>query len=514
MKLLRSMTTVGGFTIGSRVGGFARDILIAFLLGAGPAMDALVVAIKLPSLFRRLLAEGALNASFIPLFAGIARTQGKQKAKEFAEDIFSILLVILIIFVVATVALMPWILPICAPGFRHTPERLQLAIQFSQITFPFIFFISLTALYGGILNSFERFAAVAASPMAGNIFILLLSISLYPLFQQPGIILSLSILGCGLIQLMWVSVPCYRLGFNLKPRRPRLTPHVIKFLARMGPAGLGSGVHQINIVIATLIASVLPIGGMSYLYYAERLTQLPLSVIGTAMSTVLLPLLSKQWRAGEFDNARDSQNQGIEYALLITMPATVGLVFLAQPIISTLFEHGRFDPQSSQATANALMALAWGLPAYVLTKILNTSFYAQENTTTPVIFAGISVAVDIALSLLLIRSFHHVGIALATASAAWVNVVLLATALRKRKFLVFTPKLKRFAVNLVITCIGLSTYLEVAKYLVMPWMAYNWPLRLFGLMVLVGGGVCVYTLLGYMTKLFDFRELKVQFQRN
>jgi len=514
MKLLRAMTTVGGFTMGSRVGGFVRDILIASILGAGPAMDALVVAIKLPSLFRRILAEGALNASFIPLFAGIARTQGKQKAKEFAEAIFSILLVILIVLVVVFVALMPWILPICLPGFRQTPERLELAIQFCRITFPFIFFISLTALYGSILNSFERFAAVAASPMAGNIFILLISASLYPFFQQPGIILSLSILGCGLIQLIWVMVACHRLGLILKPRRPRLTPQVIKFLARMGPVALSSGVHQINILIAILIASVLPIGGMSYLYYAERLTQLPLSVIGTAMSTVLLPLLSKQWRAKEFDAARASQNQGIEYALLITMPATIGLVFLAHPIISTLFGHGKFDLQASQATANALMALAWGLPAYVLTKIFNTSFYAQEDTTTPVIFAIITVAVDIVLSILLIRSFHHVGIALATASAAWVNVILLAIALRRKEFLVFTPRLKHFAINLVITCVGLGVYLEIAKFVVMPWMNYNWPLQLAGLMILVGGGLCVYTLLGYLTKLFDFRELKVQFQRS
>lgn len=514
MKLLRSMTTVAGFTMGSRVGGFVRDILIAFLLGAGPAMDALVVALKLPSLFRRLLAEGALNAAFIPIFAGIARTQGKQKAKEFAEEIFSILLVILIVFVVVFVALMPWILPVIVPGFRQTPERLQLAIQFSQITFPFIFFISLTALYGGILNSFERFVAVAASPMAGNILIILLAASLYPFFQQPGIVLSVSILGCGVVQLFWVMVPCHRMGLGIKPRRPRLTPQVIKFLARMGPAALGSGVHQINIVIATLIASVLPIGGMSYLYYAERLTQLPLSVIGTAMSTVLLPLLSKQWRAGEFDAARASQNQGIEYALLITMPATIGLVFLAQPIISTLFEHGKFDLQSSQATANALMALAWGLPAYVLTKIFNTSFYAQEDTTTPVIFAGITVAVDIVLSILLIRSFHHVGIALATAGAAWVNVILLALALRKKGFLSFTPRFKSFASNLIITCIGLIAYLQVAKWMIMPWMAHNWPLQLFGLTILVGGGICIYLILGYLTKLFDFRELQVQFQRN
>ncbi len=513
MKILRSMTTVGGFTMGSRIGGFVRDILIAFVLGASPAMDALVVAIKLPSLFRRLLAEGALNASFIPLFAGIARTQGNQKAKEFAEEIFSILLVILIVFVVVFVALMPWILPVCVPGFRNTPERLELAIQFSQITFPFIFFISLTALYGGILNSFERFAAVAASPMAGNIFILLLAAGLYPFFQQPGIILSFCFLGCGIIQLAWVMVPCHRLGFGLKPRRPRLTPQVIKFLARMGPAALGSGVHQINIVIAVLIASVLPIGGMSYLYYAERLVQLPLSVIGTALSTVLLPLLSKQWRAGELDAAQSSQNQGIEYALLITLPATIGLVFLAHPIITTLFGHGKFDLHASHATGNALMALALGLPAYVLTKIFNTSFYAQEDTTTPVIFAGISVAVDIVLSILLIRSFHHVGIALATASAAWINVILLALALRRKGFLSFTPRLKTFASSLTITCIGLIAYLQVAKWLIMPWITYSWPLQLSGLMLLVVGGICIYMLLGYFTKLFNFGELKVQFQR-
>ncbi len=510
MKILRSLTTIAGFTMGSRACGFIRDMITAYLLGTGPMMDALVIAMKFPSLFRRILAEGAFNASFIPIFAGIARTKGKQEARAFAQEILAILLPILIILVASLVLLIPYLLPMI-PGLQRTPERLQLAIEFSQITFPFILLISLTAFYSGILNSFERFAAVASSPMAGNIFVVCFALTLYPVFYHPGIVMASAILGCGVVQLLWVMVPCYKIGMAITLKRPRFTPRVMKLLARMGPAALGSGVHQINILIATLIATFLPVGGMSFLYYAERLTQLPLSVIGTAMSTVLLPLLSKQWRAGETKQAQASQNQGIEYALLLTMPATVGLICLAKPIISALFGHGKFDDAACQATAYALMSLACGLPAYVLTKIFNTSFYAQEDTKTPVICGIISVLVDILLSVILIRTLHQVGIGIATASAAWINVLLLAGVLWKRQFFSIDSRLRLFLSRLGVTCTGLVIYLEVTKPLVTPWMAFGWLYQTIALFVLIGGGIGLYMVVGFITKLFDTRELKSQF---
>lgn len=512
MKILRSLTTVGGYTMGSRILGFVRDSLTAAFLGAGPVADALVIAVRLPSLLRRLLAEGAFNFAFVPMFAGKYTGNGKEGARHFAEEILSVLLVTLIALVIIIELIMPWIMPIFVPGFRATPERMQLAVQFTRITFPFILFISLTALYSGILNSLERFAAVASSPMLGNLFIILLLLTFNPLFKDPGFLVAAGITGCGLVQLLWVIVPCRRQGIHLKLRWPSLTPQVKKFLKLMGPAALGSGVYQFNIIIGVAISSLLPVGGVSYLYYAERLNQLPLSMIGTALSTVLLPLLSKQLRTGDFASARASQNQGIEYALLFTLPATVGLVSLANPLISVLFEHGEFGPHESLLTAQALMAYSCGLPAYVMTKIFNTSFYAREDMKTPLKVAILAVGVDIILSLTLIKPFGHVGIALATAAAAWINAGFLGSILWKDGFLKIDQELRGFFGRLLVATAITAGMLEATKPHLMFLIAGNTFDRICALSLLVGGGLIGFIMLAKMTGALNFQELRLQFK--
>jgi putative peptidoglycan lipid II flippase len=512
MKILRSLTTVGVFTMGSRILGFGRDILTAAFLGAGPVADALVVAVKLPSLLRRLLAEGAFNFAFIPMFAGKYADKGKKDAKHFAEEILAVLLVTLIAVVIIIELVMPWLMPIFVPGFRATPERMQLAIQFTRITFPFIIFISLTALYSGILNSIDRFAAVASSPMVGNFFIIVVVLALNPFFKDPGVIVAAGITGCGLVQLLWVMEPCRRQGIILKLRRPSLTPQVKKFLTLMGPAALGSGVYQFNIIIGVAISSLLPIGGVSYLYYAERLNQLPLSMIGTALSTVLLPLLSKQLRAGDLEGARASQNQGIEYALLFTLPATVGLVCLATPLISVLFERGEFGSRESLLTAQALMAYSCGLPAYVMTKIFNTSFYAREDMKTPLKVAIWAVLIDILLSVVLLKPFGHIGIALATAAAAWINATALGCILWKDGFLKFNQTLRYFFPRLLIACAIMLIGLEIAKSQLIFLMGGNTFERLTALCLLVLGGLTAFILLARLTGALNLKELRLQFK--
>jgi putative peptidoglycan lipid II flippase len=356
MKLLRSLSAVGGFTLGSRVFGFIRDVITASLLGTGAAMDALVIAMKLPSLLRRLLAEGAFNAAFVPMYAGLLAKEGKQSANSFAEEVLSVFVVCLMVIVVVVELLMSWLIPAFVPGFAATPERLELAIAYSRITFPFILFISLTALYSGILNSFDRFAAAAASPMAGNIFVIGFVMGMSVYVSDSGILIAGAIAGCGVVQLLWVLVPAYKNGTALSLKVPRLTPRVKQLLKRMAPVALGSGVHQFNVLIGTLIASILPVSGISYLYYAERLNQLPLSVIGTAMSTVLLPMLAKCIRAGRHDEAKAMQNQGVELSMLLTVPAMIGLVILAEPLVKMLYERGAFDAAAAQQTSYALMA--------------------------------------------------------------------------------------------------------------------------------------------------------------
>lgn len=512
MKLLKSLTTVGGFTLGSRVFGFFRDMLTASFLGTGIAADAFVVAVKLPSLFRRLLAEGAFNAAFVPMYAGLLSRDGKENANSFAEEILSVFVIFLMVFVVVVEIFMDWLVPAFVPGFTATPDRLALTITYSRITFPFILFISLTALYSGILNSFDRFAAAAASPMAGNIFIIGFVLGLSVYVTDSGLLMAGAITGCGVVQLLWVMVPAYRAGTKLRLFRPRITPRVKVLLQRMTPVLVGSGVHQFNVLIGTLIASILPVGGISYLYYAERLNQLPLSVIGTAMSTVLLPMLAKCIRGGKHDEAKDLQGQGIEISMLLTVPAMVGLVFLAEPLIKMLYEHGKFDSAAAQQTSYALMAYSIGLPAYVLTKIFDTSFYAQEDPMTPLKIAGVAVVVDILLSVLLIEHMQHVGIALATAIAAWTNVFLLGYMLNRKRFFQITERLTKFSLGLAVAAGVTSVVLWFLKPQIMPMIVEGGGQRIMGVFILVGSGLTAYVISAQILGILNFGELKKQFK--
>ncbi len=512
MKLLRSLTAVGGFTLGSRILGFFRDVLTASFLGTGAAADAYVVAVKLPSLLRRLLAEGAFNAAFVPMYAGLLAKEGKENANSFAEEVLSVFVVCLMVIVVLVELAMPWLIPAFVPGFSATPERMELAITYSRITFPFILFISLTALYSGILNSFDRFAAAAASPMAGNVFIIGFVMGMSVYITDSGVLMAGAITGCGIVQLLWVLVPAYRNGTGLRLSFPRMTPRVKQLLKRMAPVALGSGVHQFNVLIGTLIASILPVGGISYLYYAERLNQLPLSVIGTAMSTVLLPMLAKCIRAGRHDEAKSMQNQGIELSMLLTVPAMIGLVILAEPLVKMLYERGEFNAEAAQQTSYALMAYSIGLPAYVLTKIFDTSFYAQEDAVTPLKIAGVAVLVDIVLSVALIGSMQHVGIALATAIAAWLNVFLLGYVLNRRKFLNVTERLTKFSLGLIVSTGTTAVVLSYLKPRVMDMVVAGGTQRIMGVSMLIGCGLITYVVTAQMLGILNFKELKRQFK--
>ena len=516
MKILKSITTVGFFTMGSRIFGYFRDMLMAALLGAGPITDAMVVAIKLPSLFRRLLAEGAFNAAFVPMFSGIYATSGHDESKTMAEEVLSFLIMVLIGLVIIAEIFIPWLMPVFVPGFKATPDRLALAISFARITFPFILFISITALYSGILNSLDKFAAVAASPMMGNIFIIGLVVFLSPVINDSGSLFAFAIFGCGIIQLLWVMLPCNKIGFKLSLRLPRLTPSVKKLLMLIAPVALGSGVHQINVLIGTAIASVLSVGSISYLYYAERLNQLPLSVIGTAMGTVLLPMLSKQLQTGNKLDAQKTQNDGIQLAMILTMPAMVGLISLSLPIIKGLYQHGAFSVKESEMTAHALMMYATGLPAYILMKIFNTCFYAQKDTKTPLKAALLSVVVDIVLSIVFIKfcNMGHIGIALATSLAAWVNAIFLGSLLWKQDFFIIDDQLRRFMPKLVISSVVTMVYLEtIQRYSPNCFGTEKWG-NLLHMSFLVISGLVVYVITAKKTGTIDMNQIRLQFKKN
>ena len=508
MKLIRSIITVGGFTVGSRVVGFVREVLTASFLGAGAASDALVVAIKLPSFFRRLFAEGAFNASFVPLFAGLLAAEGKESARTFAEQIFTLLLTTLLLLVLVVEFFLPAILPALVPGFEKTPERLHYAIEFSRITFPFIFFISLTALYSGILNSFDRFAAVASSPMVGNFGILAVVFGLHTQFSSEGYSFAIGITVCGVIQWLWVLFPAIKQGMNLRFCRPQLSPNVRRFFVILGPAAFGSGVVQINLFVGSWIASWLPTGAISYLNFADRLNQLPLSVIGVAVSTALLPLLSKQIRSGQENEASASQNLALEFSMFLTLPATLALALIAHPLVAAVFERGAFTSEDSLATGYTLMALALGLPAYVMIKVFTAGFFARQDTKTPIYTALAGIAVDIILSLILMGSLKQIGIALATAAAAWVNAVLLGYLLWRKGHLVIEKRLLMFFPRLLIVCFGTGVVLKGMNQILAPFYTGGEFVRAGAVSALVMIGLAAFFVQAYLLKIVRFDDYK------
>jgi putative peptidoglycan lipid II flippase len=457
--LVRSVATVGSMTMLSRVAGFARDILVAALLGAGPLADAFFVAFKLPNFLRRLFAEGAFNAGFVPMFARTLEAEGKLVARAFAEQAQAVMIAILLPLVIVAIAIMPLLIRLFAPGFDTDGVRYGATVDYARITFCYILFISLVALYGGVLNSIGRFAAPAAAPVVLNLVLILALLLSAAWFDAPSLALAWGVAIAGLAQFLWLRVSLAREGMTIGLRRPRLTPEIRRLFSLIIPGAIGAGVAQISLLADVFFASLLPAGAVSYLYFADRLAQLPLGVIGVAVGTALLPLLARQLRAGQIEGALASQNRAIELALLLTLPSALALIVLGRPIVTVLFERGAFDPAASTATAAALVAYALGLPAFVLVKVLAPGFFAREDTRTPVKIAILCLGANVVLVLALLWWLEHVGIALATTLASWLNASLLAWHLRRAGLLKPDQRLKTRLVRIAAAAFGMTAVL-------------------------------------------------------
>lgn len=505
MRLVSSAIKVAFFTILSRVTGFLRDILMAQYIGTSKVMDALVIAIKIPSFLRRIFAEGAFNSSFVPIYSALHVNQ-KEDAKEFIRDVFSLMIGILVLLIMVFEIAMPFVVTIMVPGVEK--DVFALAVSFSRVTFPFILLISLTALFSGVLNTHDRFGAAASSQIAGNIFIVLIMKIVDPMILTNGSVVAVAIMGSGFVQLLWVLVPCYLMGVRPSIRKPRKNQAMQNFGKRMIPAAIGSGVLQINLFIDTIIASLLPMGTISYLYYADRLYHLPISITGTALGTVLLPMLSRQWRENNVAGAMHNQNRAIEFAMLITLPAMLGLIYLARPLVMVIFERGAFDQTSSIATAQTLAGFATGLPAYILIKIFNTSFFSRQDTITPIKVALSGMFVNVVLNLMLIYKLKHVGIALSTSVASWFNALVLVYLLKKRQFINFDAALWRFLAKIVLPCCLTFLVLFTVKSLTLPYLQSDEGIhiRAIALSVLVGSGLVTYVFAVWSLGLLRFKE--------
>ena len=519
MNLARSLGSVGGLTLVSRVLGLARDMLFAQFVGANFASDAFAVAWRMPNMFRALIAEGAFSAAFIPMFnkkVADPKGAGLSDGIEFADDALSMLLPSLVLMTVL-LEVFAWpatyLISLGFHGASH--EQFAFAVMLSRLTFPYLMLISLASLLGGILNSLHKFWVAAAAPVLLNvaqIVALLFFHTHEPLSTTKYQAMSVTIGGA--LQLAWLAQACWASHVQLKVKRPTINADVRRLLKLIGPAAAGAGAVQFNLLISTALATgLLPHGSVSYIYYADRLNQLPLGLIGIGLGTVLLPTISHQLGRGADAEAMTTQNRGLELALFFTLPATVALVICGVPIITGLFQHGQFDAGDAVRTGQALAAFSVGLPSYILVKVLTPGYYARHDTKTPMRYAMISIAVNLALNLALIMPLKHVGPPLATALASTVNVWMLYHTLKKRGHFEADRRLRRRVPRLAIAAIAMGVALYWIAPAVTPYLTGSIVRRLVGLAALVGSGGIVYALACLLTGAFVLDDLKLMMRR-
>jgi putative peptidoglycan lipid II flippase len=443
MSLYRNFLSVGGLTLLSRLAGFVRDALMAAVLGIGPTADAFNAAFRFPNLFRRLFAEGAFNTAFVPMFSTALENDGADSARDLAGRIMSWLVAAILLVTVLAEIFMPQLMLLFVPGFTDDPAKFELTVFLTRLMFPYLACMSLMAAYGAILNSLDRYFAAAFAPVLLNIVNIAVLVPLAVLtLDNPADVafwMAMAALAGGVAQLALVYGAIRRSGFLPRFSWPRYDGDVRRFWILAIPAILAGGITQINIFVGTIIASGAD-GAIAIVYNADRLYQLPLGIIGIAIGTVLLPELSRHLGAGREVEARATQSQSLLLSMLFSLPAAAALVAIPVPIVRVLFERGAFDALATEQVAATLVGFALGLPAFVLIRVLQPGYFSRQDTRTPTIFAGLSVVVNIAVSLLLFPSLQHVGIALATSISAWINVACLAFFLARRGHFTLTGR--------------------------------------------------------------------------
>lgn len=515
MTLLRSSLVVGAYTLLSRVLGYARDILIARALGTTGVVEAFVVAFRLPNLFRRLVAEGAFASAFVPLFSAERVRGGVAEAAAFAREAQAALLAVLLPFAALAILAMPMVVALIAPGLRDSPQTVVWAVDFGRIAFPYLVFISLVSLYGGALNGLERFGHAAATQMLLNIVLLIALFALSPFLPNPGYALAIGVFVAGIVQWLWLLDACRRAGLSMRPRWPTLNPRIRRMLTLVLPAAIGASAFQINAMLDVVWSSFLPDGTISVLYYADRINQLPLGVVGIAIGTSLLPLLSRQLRDGSTEAAMANQNRAIEFGLLFSLPAAAALGVAALPIMATLFEGGKFGPAESARAAAALVAFAVGLPAFILVKALATGFYARQDTRTPLLIALASIAFNIVLNVTFLwgTDLQHVGVALASSISGWLNALLLGWVLVQRKHLIADQRLMSRAWRMLAAALAMGIGLWLALRYAGAIFATPGVVRWLALAALCAGGAAIYGAVGAALGIIRVSEIRAILRR-
>src|ERR1700738_2143289 len=454
--------TVGGLTLVSRLTGFARDIVLAAVLGAGPVADAFFAALRLPNHFRAIFAEGAFNAAFVPAYARIRKQSGADGAGIFADRVFTLLLASQVILLAAALLCTPTLITLLAPGFTEDALRFGLAVDLTRITFPYLLLVSLVTLYGGILNALSRFAAAAAAPILLNLA-MIMTLGLAFLFATPGHAAAWGVLLAGVLELLLVGGDALRHDVLAGLRWPKWDEDVKRFFRALLPATIGSAGVQVALFADTIIASFLSAGALSALYYADRLNQLPIGVVGIAVGTVLLPEMAQRIAAGDERGARHVQARAIEFTLLLSLPCIVAFLLLPDLIMRALFMRGAFTATDALTAGHTLAAYAVGLLPFVLVRSVTATFLARGDTATPVKASLLAVAVNVAFKIVLMAPLAQVGLALATSIGAWLNLVLVAWFAARADHLALDARLGRSLLRLAVAGGALALVLWLAQ---------------------------------------------------
>ncbi|WP_371233235.1 murein biosynthesis integral membrane protein MurJ [Pseudomonas sp. QE6] len=511
MNLLKSLAAVSSMTMISRVLGFVRDTIVARMFGAGMATDAFFVAFKLPNLLRRIFAEGAFSQAFVPILAEYKTQQGEEATRTFIAYVSGLLTLILALVTALGILAAPWVIWVTAPGFVDSPEKFELTSALLRVTFPYILLISLASLAGAILNTWNRFSVPAFVPTLLNVSMILFSLFLTPYFNPPIMALGWAVLAGGLAQLLYQLPHLKKIGMLVLPRINLRDSGVWRVMKQMGPAILGVSVSQISLIINTIFASFLVAGSVSWMYYADRLMELPSGVLGVALGTILLPSLAKTYASDDRHEYSRLMDWGLRLCFLLVLPCSLALAVIAEPLTVALFQYGKFSAHDALMTQRALIAYAVGLLGIILVKVLAPGFYARQNIKTPVKIALFTLVSTQLMNLVFIGPLKHAGLALAISLAACLNAGLLFWQLRKHQLFDPQPGWGKFIAKLVVSVLVMCAVLIGMMYVMPAWDEGGMPIRLVRLGALVVAGVIAYfgmlALLGFRLRDFSRRAV-------
>ncbi|MDR2219928.1 MAG: murein biosynthesis integral membrane protein MurJ [Methylobacillus sp.] len=496
MNLLKALATVGSLTFVSRILGFVRDTLIARVFGAGVFTDAFFVAFRIPNLLRRLFAEGAFSQAFVPVLAEYKNQRGAEETRDLVDHVTTLMGLALVVVTLVGMLAAPWIVYVSAPGFSANPDKFGLTVQLLRITFPYIFFISLVAIAGGVLNTYNRFNVPAFTPVWLNVSFIVATLFLAPYFDPPVMVLGWAVFIGGVLQLLFQLPFLAKVGLLPRVRFNWQDPGVRRILKLMAPAVLGVSVAQLSLIINTIFASFLDTGSVSWLYYADRLMEFPTGMLGVALGTILLPSLSKSYADKSYEEYSRLLDWGLRLTFLLAIPAAVALAVLGVPLIAALFRYGEFNANDLYMTREALVAYSIGLLALILIKVLAPGFYARQNIKTPVKIAVFTLAATQMMNVLfvLLLNFRHAGLALSISLGACINAALLYHHLRRSGVFQPQPGWVAFLLKLVVAVAAMTAALWFGMGAEQAWLDYRFAEKMWRIAALVAGGAITYFL--------------------